>query len=97
MIQIFIIGLVALAVGALFGWLLGGRGAGALKAERDLYLENFKSAICDLERAVSERDSARLALARLEAAETTKNTTTMHTFGNRSQWMSSIVQTRRSH
>lgn len=73
MIQIFIIGLVALAVGALFGWLLGGRGAGALKAERDLYLENFKSAICDLEGAVSERDSARLALARLEAEQAAFN------------------------
>lgn len=59
--------IVALVLGGLIGWLLGGRGAGALKAERDLHLENFKAAIRDLEGAVSERDAAKLAVARFEA------------------------------
>lgn len=59
--------LFALAGGGLIGWLLGGRGAGALKAERDLHLENFKAAIRDLEAAVGERDSARMDVVKLRA------------------------------
>ena len=59
--------LFALALGGLIGWLLGGRGAGALKAERDLHLENFKAAIRDLEAAVGERDSAKLDAVKLRA------------------------------
>lgn len=66
-------GLVALVIGAVIGWLAGGRGAGALKAERDLHLENFKAAIRDLEAAVAERDAAKLALARLEAEQAAFN------------------------
>lgn len=69
MMQAVIIGLVALAAGGLIGWLLGGRGVGALKAERDLHLDNFKAAIRDLEGAVSERDAAKLSVARLEAEQ----------------------------
>ncbi len=67
MTDMFLVGLIAAGIGALIGWLLDGRGAGALKAERDLHLENFKAAIRDLEVAVGERDSVRLALARQEA------------------------------
>ena len=48
--------LFALAGGGLIGWLLGGRGAGALKAERDLHLENFKAAIRDLETAIGDHE-----------------------------------------
>lgn len=59
--------LFALLAGGLIGWLLGGRGAGALKAERDLHLENFKAAIRDLEAAVGERDSAKLDAVKLRA------------------------------
>ena len=59
--------LFTLALGGLIGWLLGGRGAGALKAERDLHLENFKAAIRDLEAAVGERDSAKLDAVKLRA------------------------------
>ena len=59
--------LFALAGGGLIGWLLGGRGAGALKAERDLHLENFKAAIRDLETAIGERDSARMDVVKLRA------------------------------
>ena len=65
--EVFLVGLIAAGLGVLIGWLFGGRGAGALKAERDLHLENFKAAIRDLETAVGERDSARLALVRQEA------------------------------
>ena len=54
-------------VGGLIGWLLGGRGAGALKAERDLHLGGFKRAITDLESAVRDRDDARLRLAGVES------------------------------
>lgn len=69
MMQALLIGLAALALGGLVGWLLGGRGAGALKAERDLHFENFKKAIKDIAKAVSERDDAKLAVARLEAEQ----------------------------
>jgi len=59
--------LFALAGGGLIGWLLGGRGAGALKAERDLHLENFKAAIRDLETAIGDRESARMDVVNLRA------------------------------
>ena len=59
--------LFALGVGALIGWLIGGRTAPALKAERDLHLVNFKQAIIDLEVTVRERDSANLSVAGLNA------------------------------
>ena len=59
--------ILVLGVGGLVGWLFGGRGAGALKVERDLHLANFKQAIVDLEGAVVERDAARLGLVRMEA------------------------------
>jgi len=61
--------LAALGAGGLIGWLLGGRGAGALKAERDLHFENFKAAIRDLEGAVAERDTAKLDIVKLRAEQ----------------------------
>ena len=60
----------ALVIAALFaglGWLLGGRGAGALKAERDLHHGQFKRAIVDLEAVVRDRDLGRVQLATMEA------------------------------
>jgi|CXWL01.1.fsa_nt_gi DNA recombination protein RmuC len=61
--------LVVLAAGGVIGWLLGGRGAGALKAERDLHLENFKAAIRDLEGAVAERDAVKLDIVKLRTEQ----------------------------
>jgi len=61
--------LAALGAGGLIGWLFGGRAAGALKAERDLHLENFKAAIRDLEGAVAERDAAKLDVVKLRAEQ----------------------------
>ncbi len=52
---------------AAIAWLLGSRGAGALRAERDLHLVNFRNAIKDLESSVRERDEAHVALATAEA------------------------------
>lgn len=69
MIESFIIAVVALVFGALIGWLVGGRGAGALKVERDLHLDNFKAAIRDLEGAIGERDAARLDVVKLKAEQ----------------------------
>jgi DNA recombination protein RmuC len=69
MIEIVFSVLVALSLGCVIGWLLGGRGAAALKVERDLHLEHFKAAIRDLEMAVSERDAARISVAKLEAGQ----------------------------
>jgi DNA recombination protein RmuC len=66
LLLVFFLALLAGAA-ALIGWLLGGRGAGALRAERDLHLDNFRKAISDLEATVRDRDSARLTLAGLEA------------------------------
>ncbi len=42
------IAFVALLLGALIGWLLAGRQAGGLRAERDGLSERFKSAVADL-------------------------------------------------
>ncbi len=64
---IILLALFGLFLGSLIGWLIGGRGAGALKAERNLHLENFKKAITDLEATVRDRDEAKLSLAALEA------------------------------
>jgi DNA recombination protein RmuC len=64
-----LIAVLTLLAGALIGWLLGGRGAAALAAERDLHLENFKRSITDLDIALRERDSARIAHASLEAQQ----------------------------
>ncbi len=71
--QIFF-GLLVLLVGGVIGWLLGGRGAATLKAERDAvrgerdaHLANFKQAACDLETADREREANAVALATLTA------------------------------
>ena len=61
------LGAIVLAVGALIGWLLGGRGAATLKAERDSHLVNFKKAALDLEAADREREAHALSLATLTA------------------------------
>lgn len=71
-VEIVIAALVALVVGAALGWLIGGRGAGALRAERDLHLENFKRSISDLTVAVRERDESRLRAASLEAEQSAR-------------------------
>ncbi len=60
---------VILVLGALIGWLLGGRGSAALTVERDMHLSGFRKAITDLEAAIRDRDAARLALASLEAEQ----------------------------
>lgn len=70
-----IIGVIlALAIGALVGWLVGGRGAATLKAERDgaiaerdQHLANFRKAALDLEAASREREGHALELATLRA------------------------------
>ncbi len=67
MVQISLFCVLTAAIGLVIGWLLGGRGAGALKAERDLHFGNFKKAIIDLEGVVQERDTARLSLAARDA------------------------------
>ncbi len=65
--QQILVAFVVLVLGSLIGWLVGGRGAGALQAERDLHLTNFRKAISDLEATVRERDDGRVSLASLEA------------------------------
>ena len=66
--------LLALAIGAALGWLLGGRGAATLKAERDAiaadrdtHLANFKQAARDLAAASDESRLHQLELATLRA------------------------------
>jgi DNA recombination protein RmuC len=66
-IDFILVGLLVAIVAGLIGWLFGGRGAGALKAERDLHLDNFKKAILDLEGVVRERDEVRTSLAAVTA------------------------------
>jgi DNA recombination protein RmuC len=67
--EIFFSVIIALSLGCIIGWLLGGRGAAGLKVERDLHFENFKAAICDRDAAVLERDAARISVAKLEAGQ----------------------------
>lgn len=67
------IAFAAALVGALIGWLISGYATGAVKAERDLHRDNFRNAIKDLSAAVTERDSARLALASHEAAQNARD------------------------
>jgi DNA recombination protein RmuC len=66
--------LLALALGVLLGWLLGGRPVAglaaerdALRAERDGHLDNFRGAARDLEAADREREVHAIALARINA------------------------------
>ncbi|MEK6541920.1 MAG: DNA recombination protein RmuC [Pseudomonadota bacterium] len=67
--------IAGLALGGLIGWLLGGRGAGVLRSERDFlrverdaHLERFKQAAIDLEAADREREAHRVDLATMNAA-----------------------------
>lgn len=59
------VALVALAIGALIGWLFAGRQSGALKAERDGLSERFKSAVTDLAAEAEARKAADIRLAAL--------------------------------
>jgi len=62
------------ALGAVvIGVLWGGRGGAALKAERDVHLENFRKAIKDLAATVADRDAARLALAAHESGQAARD------------------------
>ncbi len=67
LIESLLLALFLLLGGGLVGWLIAARASGALKAERDLHLANFRASVIDLEATVRERDAAKLALARLEA------------------------------
>ena len=58
-----VIALAALCLGGLIGWLLAGRQAGALKAERDGLSERFKAAVADLAAEAEARKAADLKLA----------------------------------
>lgn len=64
---LILIAIVAALLFGLLGWLIGGRGAGALKVERDLHRDNLKRAIVDLEASESEKDAVKLQLASLSA------------------------------
>ncbi|QCB56402.1 DNA recombination protein RmuC [Sphingopyxis sp. PAMC25046] len=60
-----VVALVALAIGALIGWLVAGRQSGALKAERDGLSERFRSAVTDLAAEAEARKAADIQLAAL--------------------------------
>jgi DNA recombination protein RmuC len=72
-LNLVLIGVIALLIGALIGWLLGGRSASALRAERDLHLDNFRKSIADLESSVRERDDAKLSFATLQAEQSARD------------------------
>lgn len=61
-----IIALVALAIGALVGWLFAARQSGALRAERDGLADRFKSAVTDLAAETEARKAAERELTRLQ-------------------------------
>ena len=58
---------VAAALGGLIGWLFAGRQSGAIAADRDQYLTQFKAAIADLAQAEESRESAEIRCAGLMA------------------------------
>jgi DNA recombination protein RmuC len=64
-----IIAFVALFLGGLIGWLLAGRQAGALKAERDGLSERFRAAVTDLAAEAEARKAADLQLSALLAEQ----------------------------
>ena len=64
-----VVALIALAVGALVGWLFAGRESGALKAERDGLADRFKSAVADLAAETEARKAADIQLAALLAEQ----------------------------
>ena len=71
-ITALVIALAALCLGGLIGWLLAGRQAGALKAERDGLSERFKAAVTDLAAEAEARKAADLKLASLLAEQRTR-------------------------
>jgi DNA recombination protein RmuC len=66
---LLIVGVIALLLGGLIGWLLAGRQAGALKAERDGLAERFKAAVTDLAAEAEARKAADLQLSALLAEQ----------------------------
>src|SRR6218665_3861083 len=56
--SLLIVGVIALLLGGLIGWLFAGRQAGALKAERDGLSERFKIAVTDLAAEAEARKAA---------------------------------------
>ncbi|MBY4637769.1 DNA recombination protein RmuC [Sphingopyxis sp. XHP0097] len=64
-----LIALFSLVLGALIGWLVAGRQAGALKAERDGFAERFKAAVSDLAGEAEARKTADLQLSALLAEQ----------------------------
>ncbi len=69
-----------LGLGTLIGWLLAGRNAGRLrtdwelaKAETERLQADFRAAISDLEKALVDRDEARIAVSALTAEQKAKD------------------------
>ena len=69
-----------LGLGTLIGWLLAGRNAGRLrtdwelaKAETERLQADFRTAIADLEKALVERDEARIMVSALTAEQKAKD------------------------
>ena len=67
--SLLIVGVIALLLGGLIGWLLAGRQAGALKAERDGLSERFRAAVTDLAAEAEARKAADLQLSALLAEQ----------------------------
>lgn len=74
--SLFLILMFGLGLGAGLGWLLAGRAAAGLRSardvaqsERDRLDADFRRAITDLERALAERDQARLDVSALTAEQ----------------------------
>ena len=68
-ITALVIALAALCVGGLIGWLLAGRQAGVLKAERDGLSERFRAAVTDLAAEAEARKAADIRLSALLAEQ----------------------------
>lgn len=60
---------LALAIGALIGWLFAARQSGGLKAERDGLAERFRAAVTDLAAEAEARKAADIQLASLLAEQ----------------------------
>jgi DNA recombination protein RmuC len=67
--SLLVVALIALAIGGLIGWLFAGRQSGGLKAERDGLAERFKTAVTDLEKALTEKNEVDRKLSAAESAQ----------------------------
>ena len=78
MTEILLVGLLALAIGALVGWFVGQRPAAGFRAERDAHAEQFRKAIVDLAGAEERARAAEALREELRTAREEREDARLH-------------------